>query len=298
MDDMVYYSTRWASLSQFTAISRLVSILPTLDLKTQYEDAEVRSALNSAKNGVYWKTELFSILKEAIDAEFRNSNATPSERVREARELMERMASRGVGIDGATFIPKDDDIISTQTKSDSQYTAIMDRGQMNIASAVGGSQISINKDVTKGNYASIKAAISFDEEFYKIEFDNLSNKVLENYLERMFSLAVLSGMIYKSRSSKLTINEYFLNKESYHIWDILRTSRRVIDEQKDATSTAKKLETGQITMNMVYARDGKDYIEETLKQVRLDIDLAEQTKLLWDKSKVDNPADKELENEL
>ena len=269
MKNITYYTTVWISLSQYTAVSRLVSILPTLDLKTEYTYAELEAAMNKARSGVYWSTELYSILKEALDDEFKASGADSSERVVEADALIKRLASRGVGTTGATPIPKDDTIHQIDTKSDSVYDSITNNTQKEMSSATGGSQVGIYRDIEKGNYASIKAAISFDEETYKIEFNKIVNIVIDEYLERLFQIGIQTNRIKVSRRL------YFANPMKYMLWDIMRTSKRVIDEQKKANADAKNLESGTTTLSEIYAGNGKDYITEVKKQKLKDMELEE-----------------------
>lgn len=264
MKNMTYYSTVWASLSQYTAVSRLVSILPTLDMKREYSYAELDSALKKAKSGVYWTTELYSIIKDAVDQEFREEKASGREKLIEAQDLVNRLAKRGVGTDGAVPIPKDDKIFELNTKSDTVYSAITNNTQKEMASATGGSQVGIYRDIEKGNYASIKAAISFDEETYKIEFNNLVNKVINEYLKRLFIVGVQTNRIRVSRRL------FFANPRKYMSWDILRTSKRIIDEQKKANADAKNLESDAEQLNVIYAEKGKVYYDEKKKQLMIE----------------------------
>lgn len=265
MKNMTYHMATWMSLSQYTAVSRLVTILPTLDGVLQYSNAEVKAALERAKAGVYWGTELYATILQALNEEFKNANASPSEKVAEAKALLEGLAKRGVSATGATPIPVDDKIYQVESKTDSVYDTITNQSQKAMSSAVGGSSVSVYKDVALGNYSSIKAAISFDEEYYKIEFDRLENKVINTYLERLFMVGVQMGAIPVSRA------EYFADRDKFHSWDVLRQSKRVIDEVKSANATAKDLESGTTTLNRVYGEKGLDYMTEMEKQIDLEI---------------------------
>lgn len=265
MKNMTYHMATWMSLSQYTAVSRLVTILPTLDEVLQYSSAEVRSALERAKAGVYWGTELYGTILQALNEEFKTANATVGEKVVEAKKLLEGLSKRGLSATGATPIPVEDKIHTVDSKTDSVYDVITQQSQKSMSSSVGGSSVSVYKDIAVGNYASIKAAISFDEEHYKMEFDRLLNKVINEYLERLFMVGVQMGVIPVSRA------KYFKNRDMYHVWDVLRQSKRVIDESKNATATAKELESGTTTLNRVYAEKGLDYITETEKQIDIDI---------------------------
>ncbi len=268
MRNMTYYMVPWLSISQYTAVSRLVTILPTLDTILQYKDAEVQAALERAKAGVYWSTELYGTILQALNEEFQNANVTPAEKINEAKSLLERLSKRGVSAHGATPIPVDDKIYEVTNKSDSVYDTITTHSQKSVASAMGGSQLSVYKDVAIGNYASIKAAISFDEEQYKMDFDNLVNNFVNEYLERLFTVGVQTGALPISR------NEYFSNSENYWKWDILRQSKRVIDEAKAAQARKSELESGSTTLVKEYGEKGLDYVSEMEKQMEADIKIA------------------------
>ena len=276
MKNMSYYMNSWVSISQYTAVSRLVSILPTLDSVLQYKNAEVVAALERAKAGVYWSTELYGTILQALNEEFSNANATPTEKIQEAKTLLEGLAGRGVSAYGATPIPVDDKIHAVDNKTDTVYDTITNQSQKSIASAVGGSQVSVYKDVGIGNYASIKGALSADEEQYKIEFDRLANTILNEYLERLYMVGVQLGWISTSRE------EYFNSREAFHLWDLLRQSKQVIDEAKAENAKKTALESGSTTHVREYGKLGLDYMTEKVKQVQADIELELETKAMYE----------------
>jgi capsid protein len=281
-ENMTIYTPVWMSLSQYTAVSRIVSILSTLDASIIYRTEEIKAAIERAKSGVYWHTELFAELQEAL-SEYLKSQ-TSEARIAEAKELINDLSRRGIGSAGATATPKDDKITQVDTKTDSIYQALTDENQKGMSSAVGGSQVSIYRDIAKGNYSSIKAAISFDEEHYKIEFDRLSNTVMEDYLTRLFQVGIQTNRISLARS------KYFSNPEKYHNWDILRTSKRVIDEEKGAKATAKQLESGATDLYKVYGEKGLDLITEKSKQIDVDIQIEQMKKQKYEKAGLPYPA--------
>ena len=272
MKDMTYFSDVWMSLSQYTAVSRVVSILQTLDATKMYSEAEVKAAMERAKSGVYWHTELYATILEALNEELKNDSENNAELIMEAKDFMDTLAVKGVGHSGATPIPMNDTITQIDNKTDTVYKSITDQSEKSIASAMGGSSVSVYKDISKGNYASIKAAIAFDEEGYKMEFRDLKDVVILTYLKNLFRVGVQIGRI------PLATSKFVNNPRKYMKFDVLRTSRRIIDEQKDATSTAKRLETNQTTLTKTYARDGLDYLEQMENQIDADI-LVEQMRI-------------------
>ncbi len=276
MKNMSYYMSSWVSISQYTAVSRLVSILPTLDSALQYKSAEVQAALEKAKSGVYWSTQLYDTILQALNDEFSTANATPTEKITEAKTLLEGLATRGVSAYGATPIPSEDKIYALDNKVDSVYDTLTNQSQKSIASAVGGSQVSVYKDVGIGNYASIKGALSADEEQYKIEFDRLANIIINEYLERLYMVGIQTGAISTSRE------EYFNCRETFHLWDLLRQSKQVIDEAKAENAKKTALESGSTTHVREYGKLGLDYMTEKLKQVQADIELELETKAMYE----------------
>lgn len=285
--NMTIYSPVWMDISQYTAVSRLVSLLQTLDSSIIYKNAEITAAIERAKAGVYWHTDLYTQLQSAIADAIKSLPA--SDQVTEIRDIITKMANRGVGANGATPTPKEDTITQIDNKTDSVYQALTDDGQKAMASAMGGSQVSVYRDIEKGNYSSIKAAISFDEENYKIEFDRLVENVIEEYLVRLFRVGVQTNRITLARS------KYFTNPEKYHKWDILRTSKRVIDGTKDATETAKNLESKTTTLQRVYAEKGLDYITEMEKQINVDIEVEQMRKKAYENAGLTYEENKKVE---
>ncbi len=283
MKNMTYFMASWMSLSQYTAVSRLVTLLPTLDGVLQYADAEVKAALERAKAGVYWSTTLYDTILQALNEEFQQANATSQEKIIEAKTLLEGLSLRGVSATGATPIPVDDKITQIDSKTDSVYNTITNQSQKSMASAMGSSVVSAYKDIEKGNYSSIKGALSQDDETFEMHFDRLQNKVINEYLERLFMVGVQIGAL------PLTSKDYFADRDSFHKWDVLRQSKTVLDEAKEATARAKNLESGSTTHVREYATRGLDFITEKMKQVSADIELELEIKEAYEKAGLEYP---------
>jgi len=264
--DLAFYSTNWIDLSQYTAVSRLVSIIPQLTDTMDYLKAEVKSAKKKADAGAYWTTELYDILIKMLKDELKSLGNTKAQKT-EIKEIINLLAQRGSMPDGLTPLPRDDKVYQIEHKADSVYKTVADNTEKKIASAVGGSSVSIYKDIEKGNYSSIKAGISFDEEHYKMEFAKLTDHIIRPYLQRLFMIGV--------QTKKIAIDKktFFDNPRQFYKFDILRQSKRVIDEKKEADSIAKHLANGSTTLKRVYAENGLDYLTEKEKQIRLDIEV-------------------------
>lgn len=267
--DMVFYNQTWMSLSQYTAASKLAVILPMLEKALAYSQAELDAAIERAKAGTYWHTELYDMVADALRAELKKATTDQgtADAVKILQDSIKAISNRGIQPQGATAIPKEDTITEISNKSDSQYSTFSDQTQKSMAAATGSSQVSAYKDIEKGNYSSIKAAISFDEEGYKMDFDYMINIDLEPYCERLFQVGVQIGAI------PVSTKEYFDNPAKYHKFDILRQSKRVIDEQKQANANAKNLISGTTTLSEIYAEKGQDQETQELKQERIDIQI-------------------------
>ena len=290
MENMDYIVTTWVSLSQYTAVSRLVTILQTIDATATYTVSEVKAAIERAKNGVFWHTELYSIIMQALEEEFKTADLSNKEKIAEAKDLLDRVAGKGVGISGATPTPKDDKITQIDNKTSSVFKTLKDESQKSMASAMGGSQISVYGDIEKGNYASIKAAISFDEEECKIVFNNLENYIIKPYLKRLFDIGMQIGRITLARS------KWVNNPRKYYKWDILRTSRRVINEKDDATATKTNLETNVTNLDIEYGRRGLDRYEEEEKKTDKDIEIEQMRREKYKNAGLPYPADAVIED--
>lgn len=289
MENMDYIVTTWVSLSQYTAVSRLVTILQTIDATSQYTVSEVKAAIERAKNGVFWHTELYTTIMKELEKEFEKADVSGKEKIGEVKELMQVVAGKGVGINGATPTPPEDKITQIDNKTSTVFKTLKDESQKSMAAAMGGSQVSVYGDIEKGNYASIKAAISFDEEECKIVFNNLENYIIKPYLKRLFDIGVQIGRIPLARS------KWVNNPRKYYKWDILRTSRRVINEKDDATATKTNLETGVTNLDIEYGKRGRDRFEDEEKKVDKDIEIELMKREKYNKAGLQYPKDKVVE---
>jgi capsid protein len=187
--------------------------------------------------------------------------------ISEAKEIMNELSKRGVSPSGATPIPQDDKIFQTDKSTGSEVDTFAQQQQKSIAASVGGSAVSTYKDIAIGNYASIKAAIAFDEEGYKIEFDNLVDVVINDYLARLFTVGVQMGRIKVDRL------DYFENPFKHHKWDVLRVSKRSVDEKVASQARKNDIASGATTLRREYGEKGLDYIEEMKKQIAADVEV-------------------------
>lgn len=273
MEDIIFYSNDWITIDQTLAVSKLATILPSLDDMFQYSSSEVKSAIEKAKSGAYWHTELYSTIAQSLNEMIKKSNNKDD--LSDIKEMINQLAGRGVGVAGLTPILKDDTITTIDTKADSIYEALTDKLELKNAAASGSSQFGAYKDPSKANYAGLMAVTGADEADCAIEFDNLVNKFLQNYYERLFDVGIKIGAI------QLSSVKFYNNKEKWLKWDILRTARIVLDVVKEATAIKRNLESGTTTHIKVYADRGLDYVEEKLKQTNADIMLIQKNRELY-----------------
>jgi capsid protein len=274
--DMIICSPKWMSLSQRTAVSKLVSVLQKLDSSIIYDNEEIKAAIARAKTGVYWHTELFSELQNALSEKLKEYDT--DERVVEIREVINSLASRGLGASGATPTPKEDTITQLNNKTDSTYKIFNDKAERSISSAVGMNPTTAYKDPEKGNYSSLKLMVSMSDNDFKVNFRRFKETFAQMYLKNLFRVGVQTKRI------DLASSLYFNNPQKYHQWDIMRTVKIVIDETKEATARDKNLQNGSTTQIKEYAARGLDYITEQEKQIDADIALEKLKKQKYEKA--------------
>jgi capsid protein len=275
MTDMVFYRRKWMSLSQYTATSKLAVILPMLEKALAYSQAELDMAIEKAKAGSYWHTELYDTVTDALQSEMKkmsNEGASLPAKLKIVDDTIKKIASRGIQPKGLTAIPKDDTITTINSKPDSQYETFTNETQKSMAAAVGSSQVSAYKDPSKSNYAGLQYTGASDEETFKMDFDYMVSKLIKEYCKRLFAIAV------QIKAIPLSKEKYLKNPEKYHKFDIWRQSKKVTDPDKKAKANERNLKTGADTLSAIYAEQGRDYIAEKKKEVLAQLELEQ-----WEK---------------
>jgi len=261
--NLFYYMQPWLSLSQYTAVSRLASILPTLSQYDEYLGAELDSAINKAKAGVYWSTNLYSVILERLD-ELKKDESTEYA-AKEAAEIIADMAKRGIGATGATPIPSGDTITKPNSNNDSVFDVLSDKSIKAMTSAVGQSITTATRDVQQGNYASLKMDAVLSSKINKMHFDQLK-EFIDTYLERLLEIGVRTGRL------PIAPTDFYQDKYQYYgKWEIMRRIDDAVDEVKQAQAREINLNSGSTTISRIYSEQGLDYEEEIRKQTELDI---------------------------
>ena len=283
MRNLYYHMQPWLSLSQYTAVSRLASILPRLEKYDEYIGAEVQAAINRAKAGVYWSTNLYSPIMERLD-ELRRQEGLEYV-ASEAADIIKEMASRGVGVNGATPIPEGDQIYKLNPNNDTVFDKLSDNTIKSTSAAMGESITTANRDISQGNYASLKMDATLASRIHKTHFDDLTC-FIDVYLERLLEIGVRMGDIPIPR------RQFYKNKKEYYgRWEVLRRIDDSVDEVKQAQARQINLDTKSTTRSRIYSEQGLDYEEEMKKQIELDIRIELMRRQMYEEAGLEIPAD-------
>ena len=255
MTTLDFFSPIWISLSQYTAVSKLASALPTIDKLDQYSDAELQAAVERAKAGKYWKTAMYDdiikIIKNIQDSEQQQQKLTA---------LYTRISEQGVKPHGLTPIPLGDDIARMDEPSASVYPNLTKNGQKSIASSQGIAAQIAYQDSSDSNYSSIKAMMAFASIQWGIRFDDLEQGVIRFMLSRAVDAGVMAGKIEAPE-------DYWQNRSKYHKFELMRVAEIDIEPGKTAVANEKRLATGEISLRELCARRGRDVRDVILERL-------------------------------
>ena len=274
MSELTYYSDVWLNLGQQTAISKLSSLLPTIDQLSQYSKAELDNAIESAKSGAYLKStaynEIMMLLKNAISDSV--GSKTTKDQLESAydfaKPILDRLSSIGVKPYGLTPIPSEDDVIFDTKKRDGVYQALNDNAEMKMGASLGMSGLSVYSKADKVNYSAMKYVSETDQLTADIRFDNLSAKVFDAINTRAIQVGVQIGSI-RSRV------KYWSKPSDYNAFTYLRQIHIDIEPSKNAQANQTNIENGIDTeANIIEKREGIDYsdwLEKTYASKKLKI---------------------------
>ena len=239
IDSITYYSDVWTSVGQQVAISRLSSMLSTLDKIYQYSNAELASAIEEAKAGAYIKSTAFNEIMQ-IAIEKIKVSGTPKEKVSEIQEILKGLAGIGIGTTGLTPIPSGDDVIFNNSKRDSVFNDLNNNSEMKMASSVGMSGLGIYRKADKANYSALKYVAETDQLSANIRWDNISNKIVNEINTRIIRIGVQIGQIAERV-------KYFAKPELFNKFRYLRRNKIDIEPGKTAVANEKNLKNGLTT---------------------------------------------------
>jgi capsid protein len=252
MTELEYFSPVWISLSQYTAVTQLATVLPTLNKLDQYTDAELQAALNRAKNGKYWRTALYDDLMKIVRAQQEEET-----RKQQLTTLLERISEKGVKADGLTPIPLSDDVLRIDEPSASVFPNLAKNAKQNIAAGAGSASQLVYRDGTDANYSSLKGILGM----VGIEWDTRFNDLTEEIVDFILSRAVRAGVA----AGKLTIPDFWLDPDEYTEFDYMRNATIDIEPLKTANANAKNYETGSVSLTEICRRGGRD-VEDVLRE--------------------------------
>ncbi|WBC28546.1 portal protein [Thiohalocapsa phage LS06-2018-MD03] len=261
--ELIFFSPIWLSLSQYTAISKFVSILPSVDKMERYTDAELDKVIEDAKAGRYWKTSMYDdILK--LTKEIQDSK----EKILMLKEIMNKLSNSGIKPNGLTAIPLGDDIVKTENLSASIYPNLNKANKQNIAANQGLSSQIVYQDSSDSNYSSIKAMMAFAQIQWNTRWDDLYRKVVK---------PVIYNVVRQGADSKeLPISKFYENKRKYFRIEVMRVTEIDIEPMKTANADSEKLENGSTSLREICRRKGRnveDVIRERLEDEKLERDL-------------------------
>lgn len=252
MRELEYFAPVWVSLSQYTAVSKLAAILPTIDKLDQYSDAELQAAVSRAKNGKYWATTLYDDIMQ-ITRDIKDS----TERNLMLKDLMSRISSQGLKPDGLTAIPLSDRIEKVDEPSASVYPNIVSNSKQNASSAAGLARQIVYRDSSDSNYSSIKAMMAMAGVEWAIRWDDLRKEIVDPIMRR----AITAG----KDAGRITAPGFHQNPDAFIKLDYMRVTEIDIEPKKTAEANATNYELGVVSLREIARKRGKD-IEDVIRE--------------------------------
>jgi len=252
-DNFIYYSPVWISLSQYTAVSKLSSILPTIDKMDRYTDAELTKVIEDSKAGRYWRTSMYDDILKIVQSE--KDNVT---RKTQLSTLMKKIGEAGIKPSGLTAIPLGDDIVKTENLSASIYPNLNKALKQNMSASQGLSAQVVYQDSSDSNYSSIKAMMAFAQIKWNADFDDLYNMVIFPILKRSVTAGVDSG--------KLKLPNFYTDPSKYMKFEVMRVTEIDIEPSKTSKADETKLLNGTISRREICRRRGRNY-EDVLREI-------------------------------
>jgi len=283
-EDLTYYSEVWVSIGQQVAISKLTSILPTLDKVDQYAKAELEAAIEEAKAGAYLKSTAYNeIMKIAYDMIEKETSTLP-EKVVEFKQILQQLAKIGVGNYGLSPIPSDDEVVFNNSKRDGIYKDLNDNAEMKMSSSIGMSSLGVYSKADKVNYSAMKYVSETDNLSASIRFDNISNLIVDEILTRLIQVGIQIGKITERVA-------YWKNPATFNKFRYLRRIKIDIEPAKTALANKTNLELGLKTKaQIIEATEGVKF--ETFIKKKNEQELFEFTEAI----KLQEAKDKLLTN--
>ncbi len=279
MKNLTFFSQVWIDLTQYTAVSKLASILPSIDLLDQFTDAQLKGAISSAKSGMYWKTAMYDDILKLV-SNIKDNTKQKSE----LNKIMRSIGEQGIKPDGLTPVPLGDELVQGKNESDNVFNDLTSSTQTKIGAGVGQAGIITYQDASKANYSSMKATLALSEVNWSIDFDDIEAHIIRPILKRILDVGVTSQSI--------NINNYFITPRKFFKFVIMRVTSIDIEPLKTAKADATRLENKTHSLREIVAQRGRDLQDVQREQIQDEINYI---KLREDMFKSQNI--KELKNE-
>lgn len=263
--NLTYYSEGWLSLGQRIALTRLVSILPTVDRADQLSIAALQSAIEAAKAGAYIKSsaynELMQLVNKIISETTRGGDAKDAiGRVQDlVRPILQDLGNLGIKPHGVTPIPSQDEIQFDPRKRDSEYLNLTNKADLKMSASLGMSDIGVFNKASDANYSSIKYTLETDQLTCNTRWDNLTNKVINEINKRIIEVGIQLGAI-KDRVA------YWKNPEAFNKFRYIRQNNIDTEPAKNAIANKTNISLGLDTVaNIIEKKHGIPYEDFLLK---------------------------------
>lgn len=282
MKNITYHSEAWISLGQRLAVSKLISMLPTLDRVDQYGKAALDEAIESAKAGGYLKTsafdEIMHLVKEQIDKVGKGED-TYAVKKDMYKQILQELSKLGVKPHGVTPIPLTDEVQFNPKQNQSIYTDMNDNSERKMASSQGFSQMSVFKRIDKANYSSSKLALESDARMGDARFNEIKD-IYNEINKRIVITAVQIGWLKAPK-------DFFKNIDRIMNFRYICKKDIDIEPAKRAAANKVNLELGLTNeRTIIEARTGMKYEAFLLQTKR---DKALKKKILGDDTIVLTP---------
>lgn len=269
MDELIYFMVPDISISQYTAITKLASILPSIEKLDKYTDEELKAAIGRAKDGAYWFTDLFAPISDMITDKKQSeaeiiAKVTPAQRTTAA---IKKLKDQGIPAKGLTAVPAGqyDKIEKPSSESDSIYKDLAASTIGTASAATGQAAIITHQDPSQANYSAMKGVIELTKKTWDIDWDDLESLVVRPILHRVIRVGFMTG--------KLKAKDYFTNPRKYQKLEFIRKTIIDIEPVKTAKANQQNISNNLDTPRDVVARNGQDYIEMMKKKISDEIEV-------------------------
>ncbi len=290
--DISAYMDYWMDISQYSAVARISQLLPELDELLEYQKKELLAAGERSESRAFWHTSLYDTITDAINGLYKTAKANTSNITKEnfeeltelQRNIMKKIALDGiVPAGGIKPLPQGDTLTQMENKTDSTYGLFTENISNKMTASQNRSRVITYKDMKNTNWATINALASIDESENAAEMRRIVESIFDDYLERLLIIGSQTNMV------KLKWEEYRKEPLKYHKWEVLRQSLTIRDEVKLATANDKNLKNTLTTKEEIYAKRGKDYKTEMLKEAQTDIELTLEIQKMYSDNKLPIP---------